>query len=57
MFALEMKEDLKIAIEEQQEMGLDGLEEGINLDYLETTSGKDEALTGLFSSKQPELPS
>ena len=49
MFALEMKEDLKIAIEEQQEMGLDGLEEGINLDYLETTSGKDEALTGLFS--------
>mmetsp|Transcript_17323 Transcript_17323/g.24542 ORF Transcript_17323/g.24542 Transcript_17323/m.24542 type:complete len:93 (+) Transcript_17323:280-558(+) len=43
VFALEMKGDLKIAIEEQQEMGLEGLEEGINLDDLETTSGKDQA--------------
>ena len=43
VFALETKEDLKIAIEEQQEMGLEGLEEGINLDDLETTSGKDQA--------------
>ena len=43
VFALETKEDLKIAIEEQQEMGLEGLEEGINLDDLETISGKDQA--------------
>mmetsp|Transcript_18843 Transcript_18843/g.32139 ORF Transcript_18843/g.32139 Transcript_18843/m.32139 type:complete len:87 (-) Transcript_18843:203-463(-) len=44
MLALERKEDLQIAIEEQQEMGLDGLSEEdrylmeINLDDLETTS-------------------
>ena len=49
MLALERKEDLQIAIEEQQEMGLDGLSEEdrylmeINLDYLETTSGEYQA--------------
>ena len=49
MLALERKEDLQIAIEEQQEMGLDGLAEEdrylmeINLDDLETTSGEYQA--------------
>jgi hypothetical protein len=49
MLALERKEDLQIAIEEQQEMGMDGLAEEdrylmeINLDDLETTSGEYQA--------------
>ena len=49
MLALERKEELQIAIEEQQEMGLEGLggEDKylmeINLDDLETTSGEHQA--------------
>jgi len=49
MLALERKEELQIAIEEQQEMGLEGLAEEdrylmeINLDDLETTSGEHQA--------------
>ena len=49
MLALEGKEELQIAIEEQQEMGLEGLGEEdkylmeINLDDLETTSGEHQA--------------
>ena len=49
MLALERKEDLQIAIEEQQEMGCEGLEEEdmylmeINLDDLETTCGETQA--------------
>ena len=50
MLALERREDLQIAIEEQQKMGLDGLSEEdrylmeINLDDLETTSGEYQAV-------------
>ena len=61
MLALEKKEDLQIAIEEQQEMGLDGLSEEdrylmeINLDDLETTSGEYQAYW-LFQLKQQETP-
>jgi len=49
MLALEKKEDLQIAIEEDQAMGLDGLSEEdrylmeINLDDLETASGEYQA--------------
>mmetsp|Transcript_22570 Transcript_22570/g.32245 ORF Transcript_22570/g.32245 Transcript_22570/m.32245 type:complete len:312 (-) Transcript_22570:282-1217(-) len=49
MLALERKEELQIAIEEQQEMGLEGLGEEdkylmeINLEDLETTSGEHQA--------------
>ena len=49
MLALERKEELQIAIKEQQEMGLDGLAEEdrylleINLEDLETTSGEHQA--------------
>ena len=61
MLALERKEDLQIAIEEQQAMGLDGLAEEdrylmeINLDDLETTSGEYQAYW-LLQLKQHETP-
>ncbi len=49
ILALESNEELQIAIEEQQEIGLEGLREEdkylmeINLDDLETTSGEHQA--------------
>ena len=65
MLALERKEDLQIAIEEQQEIGLEGLGEEdkylmvINLDDLETASGEHQAFIGYFQFKfkhQQEMP-
>jgi hypothetical protein len=62
MLALERKEELQIAIEEQQEMGLDGLAEEdrylleINLEDLETTSGEHQAYCGYSQLKQQDWP-
>eukprot|EP00984_Skeletonema_dohrnii_P032813 scaffold27594_cov76-Skeletonema_dohrnii-CCMP3373.AAC.2 len=63
MLALERKEDLQIAIEEQQAMGLEGLAEEdrylmeINLDDLETTSALENIRRiGCFQLKQYETP-
>jgi hypothetical protein len=49
MLSIERKEDLQIAMEEQMEMGVDGLDEEdrylmeIKLDDLETTCGESQA--------------
>jgi len=62
MLALERKEELQIAIEEQQEMGFDGLAEEdrylleINLEDLETTSGEHQAYCGYSQLKQQDWP-